>query len=274
MKLYDFDGLFDKKLSEYIQKDPQKYTEEEWEDQIPKLYQKFGQTYIPALKASPRDYYAAMDDKTLIATLRAHLKEGVPVSDFLCSAIEKRQAVGLLLPLLDGTDDERDYAISLIGPADEAIKKYLKMLVGSDDEELKNRCVDNIRQKADLVLAEALDYYNKGVDREYMLEILSRSVVKDDRIYNILIKEFLNDEDNIPMHASYLAAYGDERALSSLLEKIDREDITFIEFQELKFAIESLGGEYDKPRDFSGDEYYELLKNSAPTDLFSTFLKK
>lgn len=276
MKLYDFDGLFDKKLSEYIQKDPKRYTEEEWEDVIPKLYRKFGDEVIPALGQSPRAYYAAMDDAALIKTLRAHLKEGVPVSDFLCSAIESRKAVSLLMPLLDGSEAEREYAISLIGPADEAIEKYLSMLVSTDDEELKNRCVDNIRQKADLVLPQALDYYGKGVEREYMLEIMSRSVVKDDRIYNILVKEFINDDDDIPMHASYLAAYGDERALGCLLEKIDREDITFIEFQELKFAIESLGGEYDKPRDFSGDEYYELLKNSAPApaDLFSQFIKK
>jgi hypothetical protein len=63
------------------------------------------------------------------------------------------------------------------------------------------------------------------------------------------------------MHSSYLAAYGDERALTYLLDKIDEDGITYVEYQELKFAIEALGGTYDKERDFSGDPYYEMVKS-------------
>ena len=58
------------------------------------------------------------------------------------------------------------------------------------------------------------------------------------------------------MHASYLAAYGDERALVPLLNKIEDRSIGFVEFQELKYAIEALGGQYDEPRDFTGDKDY------------------
>ena len=89
---------------------------------------------------------------------------------------------------------------------------------------------------------------------------MSRSVVRDERIFDILIGEFRRDDENVPMHASYLAAYGDERALPYLLDKIDGEGVTFIEFQELKYAIEALGGEYTKERDFSNDPYYEIIK--------------
>ena len=56
------------------------------------------------------------------------------------------------------------------------------------------------------------------------------------------------------MHASYLAAYGDERALPILLERIEDTNIGFVEFQELKYAIEALGGEYKKQRDFTADK--------------------
>ena len=61
------------------------------------------------------------------------------------------------------------------------------------------------------------------------------------------------------MHASYLAAYGDARALPVLMEVIDRDDIDYVEFQELKFAVEALGGEYTKERDFSDDPYYKEI---------------
>ena len=274
MKLYDFDGMFDEKLSEYIAKNVGKYKEEEWEDIIPRLYQKFGDTKIKSLGKTPREFYAEMSDTDIIRCLKAHIREDVPVSEFLCNEIESRNVVESLLPMLDGGDSEREYAMNMIGSDDRAIKKYLDMLVATDDTDLKNRCVDLIKEKADLVVKEALENYQNGVETEYMCEILSRSVIRDERIFEILIKEFRGDVENIPMHASYLAAYGDERALPYLLDKIDEEGISFIEYQELKFAIEALGGEYEKERDFSSDPYYQLIRgqSSETADLFSSFL--
>ena len=274
MKLYDFDGMFDEKLSEYISKNAGKYRESEWEEIIPRLYKKFGDTVIKSLGKTPREYYREMSDDELIKCLKSHISKGVSVSEFLCDEIEGRNLTQRLLPLLDGTESEREYAINLIGADERAIKKYLEILVSTDDTDLKNRCVDLIKEKADLVIEEALEYYRQGVEREYMLEIMSRSVVRKDEIFEILLKEFRSDVENIPMHASYLAAYGDERALPYLLDKIDEEGITFIEFQELKFAVESLGGEYEKERDFSSDPYYQLIKGKSQevTDLFASFI--
>ena len=53
MKLYDFDGMFDKKLSDYIAKNPNRYREEEWEDIIPQMYKKFGDTFIKSVGDTP-----------------------------------------------------------------------------------------------------------------------------------------------------------------------------------------------------------------------------
>ncbi len=260
MNLYDFDGMFDKKLADYISKNRQKYTESEWEDVIPKLYNKFGDTAIKSLGKTPRRFYAEMSDEELVKQLKAHLKQGVPVSDFLCKEIESRDMTESLTPLLDGTADERDYAINLIGSNDSVIKKYLDILVETDDGDLKDRCADFIKEKADLVIDEVLSLYRRGIERELMLEIMSRCVLKRDDVFEILVKEFRCDDGNVPLNAGYLAAYGDERALPVLLDKIDEEGISFIEYQELKYAIESLGGEYKKERDFSNDPYYALVK--------------
>lgn len=270
MKLYDFDGMFDEKLAEYVKKNAEKYKESEWEDVIPELYKRFGDTQIKSLGKTPREYYGEMDGDELIKCLRAHIRQAIPVSEFLCEAIESKVEAQKLMPLLDGTDDEREYAMNLIGSDDKAIKKYLQILVGTQDEDMKNRCVDFIKEKADLVTEEAIDYYAKGVDREYMLEIMSRSVIKDDRIFEILLNEFRGDIENVPMHASYLAAYGDERALEYLLDKIDEENIPFVEYQELKYAIEALGGEYTKKRDFSSDPYYQIISehSASVADIF------
>ncbi|MDE6441230.1 MAG: hypothetical protein K2L12_00570 [Clostridia bacterium] len=277
MKLYDFDGMFDEKLNAYIQKNAGKYKENEWEDIIPKLYKQFGDTFIKSVGDTPNGFYAKLSDEELVRALCTHLKQGVPVSEFLCSAIESRDAVELLIPLLDGSENEREYAVNLIASDERAIKKYMQMLVSSGcGEELKNTLADYIKEKADLVIGEAVDNYRKGIEREFMLEIMSRNVVPSDEIFDILIKEFRGDPENVAMHASYLAAYGDERALEYLLDKIDEEGISFIDYKELLLAIEALGGTYDKPRDFSSDPYYQMFKSKevTPADLFFGLDKK
>ena len=273
MKIYDFDGMFDEKLSEYIKKHSGEYKEREWEEIVPHMYTRFGDTIIKSLGKSPNQFYGDMSDKELVSQLKYHLKHGVPVSLFLCNAIEAREMDELLLPLLSGTEDEVTYALNLIGVSKVALPEYMRLLTTSEDEDIRNICVDNIKELADDVKEEVLSNYEKGIQREYMLEILSRCVIKDERIFSILLKEFRTSDEDLSIHASYLASYSDERALPYLLDKIDEEGISFADYQELKYAIESLGGTYDKERDFSSDPYYQMIKgqNVQDTDIFSTF---
>lgn len=274
MKLYDFDGMFDKRLSEYISKNAGKFKEEEWEDMIPEMYAKFGNTVLKSLGTSPNGYYAAMQPAELVKCLRAHVKNGVPVSEFLCRAIEARpECEAMLLPLLDGAEEGlKQYVVNILGSSPAAIPAYMRLIEREEDEDFKNQCADFIKENADLVKERALENYKNGVQRPLMLEILSKVKGRDERIFDILLKEFRSGDD-VPMLAGYLASYGDERALPYLLDKIDEEGISYVEFQELKYAIEALGGEYTKQRDFSGDEYYELIHSHSVSsaDIFSAF---
>ena len=106
MKWIDFDGLFDEKLAQYMSENKNKHTEREWENVIPKLYKKFGDTFIAKIGCTPKEYYARMDNAELVATLKGHLENDVPVPEFLCSEIEKRGSAETLLPLLDGDDTQ------------------------------------------------------------------------------------------------------------------------------------------------------------------------
>jgi len=64
-------------------------------------------------------------------------------------------------------------------------------------------------------------------------------------------------------HLNYENKYGDERALPYLLKKIEDREIGFVEFQELKYAVEALGGEYNEPRDFSDDRDYRTIEDAS-----------
>lgn len=261
MKLIDFDGLFDEKLTKYMEENKNKHTEKQWEDVIPKLYKKFGDTYVSKIKCTPKEYYAKMTDEQLVSVLTGHLQEEVPVPEFLCDEIESREVGMALLPMLQGEDVQTAaYAINLLGDDQRAFDEYFNVLAQNRfDEDLRNDVADIFKLHADEVKEKALAYYRQGIAQEYMLEILSRVKDREESIYEILLKAFLSGE-NVPMKASYLAAYGDERALPYLYNKIEDESIGFVEFQELKYAIEALGGEYNEPRDFTSDKDYLAIE--------------
>lgn len=273
MKIYDFDGMFDEKLSAYISRDPHRYTEEGWEDAIPALYKKFGETVIKSIGKSPRQYYAEMTDAEIAGCLRQHIAKGVSVPGFLRSEAESRSLREEFLKMLGGTPSERDFAMGVLGADDAAIPKYMDILVSCGDEEVKARCAEFISEKADLAAGRAIENYRAGVEKEYMCEILSRTVVKDDRIFEILLNEFRTADEDLDVRADFLANYGDERALPYLLSKADEDGLTYLEFRELKFAVETLGGEYKRERDFSGDPAYRALKEheESSADIFGIF---
>ena len=55
-KLIDFDELFDRKLAEYMEAHAADHSEKEWEDLIPRLYRKFGDTVIKSVGTTPKGY--------------------------------------------------------------------------------------------------------------------------------------------------------------------------------------------------------------------------
>ena len=265
MELIDFDGMFDEKLAIYMEEKKGKYTEEEWEDVIPRLYKKFGDTYVAKIGCTPKEYYARMDSENLVSTLSAHLQNGIPVPEFLCNELENRNASELLLPLLESTDSAtQSYAINLILDDKRAYEAYFALLCNEDaDSDVRDDVAEIFKRNADEIVDKVLAAYRSGVAEEYMLEILSRVRMRSDEIYGILLTEFLSSGERAPIRASYLAAYGDERALPVLLNRIEDRTIGFVEFQELKYAIEALGGEYTEPRDFSSDKDYLAVEDAT-----------
>lgn len=269
MELVDFDGLFDEKLTVYMEEKKNKYTEKQWEDVIPRLYKKFGDTYVAKVGCTPKEYYARMSNAELVSTLSAHLRSDVPVPEFLCNELESRNDVEALLPLLGEKDSAtQSYAINLILDDKRAYGAYFTLLCDEEaDADVRDDVAEIFKQNADEIREKVLEAYKQGIAKEYMLEIMSRVIFRSDEIYSILLDEFISAGEKTPIRASYLAAYGDTRALPVLMERIEDRSIGFVEFQELKYAIEALGGEYVEPRDFSADKDYLAIEAASSKSL-------
>ena len=222
-------------------------------------------------------YFADMSDAQLCETLKEYILQDVPVPDFLVEELSSRGAVPELMALLNETDEELVmYALGALGPDRRAVPRYAAML-GEDayDEHVKDHLAELLKERADDA-ADAMLALAKTENAPYALEVLSKVKKRDERVYAVLLSAFrAADEEELPLYAGYLASYGDERALPVLLSEIEREDIGFVAFQELKYAIEALGGEYEKERDFSADEAYKkIMAATAGADIFGRAKKK
>lgn len=268
MKPVDTDALFEKFMRNYMKENAGKFTEEEWEDKIPVLFEEFGKTPLQELGGeSPSSYYGKMSGEELCALLERHIEEDVPVSDHLCNALVEGDTESGLIKFLDrGTDEElTSYAVNILRDKAcfRALPIYLDYVVGVDtDENMRELMGEALIEKAAdfkeelLVAAESAK-----AGGEYIAEALA-SLSKDDRIYAYLTSQFRSAGKNrISFYAHLLAKYGDERAVDIIKERIAEAGIKYSDYAELKYAIEALGGEYSDDRDFSSDASYRKIKN-------------
>lgn len=267
MKIIDIDELFDEYISDYVYKNIGKVKPEEIENKIATLYVEFGKTKLEKLdNLSPEEYYKGYSGTELIECLKTHLQQGVAVSDFLCEAItQNKDNESALIKALDCDNDEEFtiYIMNMLVDMDskECISRYLEMVIFDYSEPIKEVATEFLKERAESVKESILAQFNECDSKvqEYLSEILS-GCKKDDRVFDILVAQFAKNQNQIPIYASYLAKFGDERALPFLMTAIEDEKITYADFEELRFAIEALGGEYNKIRDFKNDKTYKKIK--------------
>ena len=269
LKVIDVDGLFSEFISDYVYKNVGKISPEEIENRVSELYLEFGDRKLPALDGlSPNEYYKKATAKELVELLKRHLDNGVEVPDFLCEALtEKEDGATALIDGLKKSEEEQLllYLMNMLDGKDltSALERLINLIEWDYTEPVREQATAMLYDYANAVkdlLLSRIDQVDI-VRRACFVEILSHAE-KDQRVFDLLIEEFLKNQNQIPLYAGYLGKYGDEKALPYLYEAIEKEKIDYNDFEELRFAIETLGGEYTKERDFSLDKAYKKIKES------------
>ncbi len=274
IKIINLDKLFDKYISGYVYKNVGKVKPEEIENNIPVLYEKFGDEKIDGLDGkTPNTFYRDYSVAELLECLKTHVDEKVPVSDFLCEAIiaskDGKKAVADALK----NDESEEYTAYLMNMLSDMggevpVGRYFEYALMDYPDSVGELATEFLCEVANDVKDSAVERYKdadeKGKGR--IAEILSRAG-KDDAVFNILIEEFVKHGENIPLYASYLSRYGDERALPFLETAAENEKLSYADFEELRFAIETLGGECKVKRDFTKDKTYKKIKNIKRTPI-------
>lgn len=266
VKIIDIDKLFDDYISDYVYKNIGKVKPEQIENEMPKLYEQFGNEKLKQLDGkTPNTYYLDFSAKQLIQCLKEHLIKGIAISDFLCEAIISNKDCAQEIREELQKENEEQFVVYLINILNDMdieppFGRYLEFVLFDYPESIAELSTEILCSYADKVKEKIIEQYSDANEKtqERLAEILSNAK-KDDRVFDILIQAFACRQDNIPLHAAFLSKYGDERALPFLLTAIESDKISYADFEELRFAIESLGGEYNKTRDISKDKTYKII---------------
>ena len=273
MKCINFDRAFERYMAEWIKENSEKYKDDMdvIEDMMPDVYLEFLKKPADFLDGvAPQDYFEQFDNADMLVNwLCDYIAQGVPVPDLL---LERVTALGnpaekslLALVARDDLPEETQMtAISLLREMEskEPMQRYIDYIASLEEPSDKgDLCAEALMSMGESVVEPILAALSGAgqIGRDIFADVLS-NYPGDERIYELMIERFVTRDERRALFASYLAKLGDERAIPMLKEAAQSPDINYLDYVEVVNAIEALGGERPPEREFSGDPYYESLR--------------
>lgn len=273
MKCINFDRAFERYMAEWIKENSEKYKDDMdvIEDMMPDVYLEFLEKPADFLDGvAPQDYFEQFDNADMLVNwLCDYIAQGVPVPDLL---LERVTALGnpaekslLALVARDDLPEETQMtAISLLREMESKapMQRYVDYIASLEEPSDKgDLCAEALMSMGESVVEPILATLSGAgqTGRDIFADVLS-NYPGDERIYELMIERFVTRDERRALFASYLAKLGDERAIPMLKEAAQSPDINYLDYVEVVNAIEALGGERPPEREFSGDPYYESLR--------------
>ena len=273
MKCINFDRAFERYMAEWIKENSEKYKDDMdvIEDMMPDVYLEFLKKPADFLDGvAPQDYFEQFDNADMLVNwLCDYIAQGVPVPDLL---LERVTALGnpaekslLALVARDDLPEETQMtAISLLREMESKapMQRYIDYIASLEEPSDKgDLCAETLMSMGESVVEPILATLSGAgqTGRDIFADVLS-NYPGDERIYELMIERFVTRDERRALFASYLAKLGDERAIPMLKEAAQSPDINYLDYVEVVNAIEALGGERPPEREFSGDPYYESLR--------------
>lgn len=213
---------------------------------------------------SPKEYFGGLSPDRAANILLEYKKAGMDIPSPLIDRLAENDCQGCLEKLLDDADEEVfTIAVNLLeeGGSSAHIGKMMEKLLGQESsEDIKGLAAEVLSAHAGEVKEQLLSRSGESIETDMLIADVLVYCKGDDRIYDMLVRLFESGKNN-PLYAGYLGMYEDERALPLLKKRIASPEVGYIEFLELRNAIERLGGDPIEDKDFEFDPDYRALKN-------------
>ena len=275
MKCINFDHQFELYAAEWMKKNAEKYKNnmDIIEMMMPDVYMEFLSKPAQWLGGkTPERYFAQFKDAQMLVDLMCQYEaEKVPVPDLLLERITElgKKSEKPLIALFGKQGIEKAAemtAISLLRELESTapMQLYIDFIAGlQEPDEKGDMCAESLENMGSCIVEPILAVLDGAGEtgREIFADILC-NFPGDDRIFALLMERFASQTDKKALFASYLAKFGDDRAIDALTAAAMERDINYLDFVEISSAIEALGGDRPAEREFSGDPYYESLKHA------------
>ena len=271
MKIYDFDEKFFEYVRTWIALHPGLN-----EKQIEASYNEMMLNWLNAPAKwldgeTPGAYFDRYSEpKDLMKLVEEYDKRNIGLPEPLYSRI-----VGLgeaCVPALmriaadeDRHEALRATAIGMLGDIGSPVSRsmFVDMVCASKGEnEISDMAADILAMGDDSVIESLLSRYDGAPEyaQTLILDICSH-FPGDERIFNHCMDKLRNQPEQRALYASYIAKLGDPRAIDTLIRMMQMTDISYLDYIELRNAVEALGGDAGEERAFYGDPDYEAMRN-------------
>jgi len=273
MKCINFDREFEKHVSAWMKAHTKDYPNfDAMEAAMPEVYAAFLDTPAPWLDgARPGEYFSRFSDaQALVDWMEEYFRQRIPVPDMLLNRIAELglAAEGGLMALLkskEATQEMRMAAITLLREIDSAAPLEYYIGLQAVRAEGEDELADNALDSLDSLGERAVDAMRKALPlcspdgQEALLTLLS-NYPGDEGVFRAALSLFQTRRERAAILADCLGRLGDERALPALTALAASEETPYLDYIELRSAIEALGGEAPE-REFDAlDPAYEALR--------------
>lgn len=273
MRCINFDGQFERYATEWMRQNAAQFHNnvDAMEAKMPDVYLQWLNEPADWLDgATPGAYFLRFDDAAALTEMMCEYhRRGVPVPDQLLERLtslgaEAEEALLALLAREDAPQESVLTAVSLLGEMESSapMARYVDWIVRrAEHDDRAEMAAEALTAMGAAVVAPVLAHVEEATPsgKETFLDILC-NFPGDERILALGLALLRERPEKTALFASLLGKLGDSRAIPALQQALDAPGIHYLDYLELRNAVEALGGDVRCERDFSGDPYYESLR--------------
>ena len=271
MKIIDFDARFFEFARRWVAAHPGLT-----EDQIESSYNSMMEEWINAPAdwldgESPATYFDRYTDASeLIALMQGYFDRKINLPEPLYARIVAlgSECAPLLREIVADEGQSEDLRAEAMGMLRDVGDRdadglLIHMVVGAQEQsELSDLAADVLSDRDEATAKKLLDAYPDAPEHAQTLILdICCNFPGDARICDYLLHRLRNQPEQRALNASLLAKLGDPRALEPLKEMLNLFDLRYLDYIELRDAVEALGGDAGEDRSFYGDPDFEALRN-------------
>lgn len=273
MRCINFDLEFERYMTAWLKEHAKEYRNfDAVEAAMPDIYAVFLDTPVNWLGGKkPGEYFTQYDSpRQLVNWMEDYFKQRVPVPDMLMNRISElgtaaEEALVALMQKERATREMVMAAVTLLREidSDAALEQYIRWQQerGEGEDELADNALESLAALGE----RAVDAMRRALPaatpagQEALLTLLSKYPGDEDVLMTAL-RLLDSRPESVAVLAVCLGELGDERALPALKRLAASEETPYLDYVELRSAIEALGGEAPERAFDESDPAYEAMR--------------